>query len=101
MRFSVDTEQLSGTAPRFGAAGVDLAAAVARLRGTLSGLGPVWGGDGEGAAFHARYEPQAERVAVAAGNVARGLGTISEGVDAMGANHAGTEAGVRSGLVVR
>ena len=38
---------------------------------------------------------------MAADNVARGLGTIGEGVDAMSANHAGTEAGVRSGLVVR
>lgn len=71
------------------------------MRSTLGGLGPVWGQDEQGATFHAHDEPKAAMVAAAADNVGRGLATIRQGVDAMSVNHAGTDAGIRSGLSVR
>lgn len=101
MRFDVDPEAMSGTAPTFTTAANELATAVGHLRATLSGLGSFWGDDDQGAAFHRQYEPNAETIARATDNVSAGLTSIGQGVEAMAANHATTDAGVASGLRAR
>ncbi len=89
--FSIQPEQVQGAGPAFSTASADVQGAVGQLQSALAGLGNFWGDDEQGAQFAAGYQPQAEKVQLAAGNIATGLSSVAEGLDAHGANHSAAD----------
>lgn len=83
----IDPAEVLETAPAFSAAEQSLEAALARADCALAGLGDFWGHDEQGGQFAASYSPAASQVLAAVANIARGLGSITPGLQAMADNH--------------
>src|SRR5437879_11776404 len=88
-QFSVDPESLLRASARFSLASVELDAALARLRQSLSALGDVCGDDEQGHTFGAAYKPNVAKLDKAIGNLVQGLGGMGEGFDVMTRNDVG------------
>jgi uncharacterized protein YukE len=92
-RISVHLDELRSAANRFAGQAEALSGAVARLGMEWSAGDEMYGRDRQGEACKAAYEPQAERLAQAIGEMARGLEGIADGLQAMAANHHAAETG--------
>jgi len=87
--FSVDPESLLRASARFSLESVELDAALARLRQSLSALGDVCGDDEQGHTFGAAYKPNVAKLDKAMANLVEGLGGIGDAFDVMATNYLG------------
>ncbi|TMD89975.1 MAG: hypothetical protein E6I73_09295 [Chloroflexi bacterium] len=87
--FSVDPESLLRASARFSLESVELDAALARLRESLSALGDVCGDDEQGHTFGAAYKPNVAKLDKAMANLVEGLGGIGDAFDVMATNYLG------------
>jgi uncharacterized protein YukE len=99
--FRVQPETIAGAAPMFDGVAHEVRTAVAKLRATLDGLGDFWGDDEQGARFAEGYRPHAATVQTAADNIAVGLASIADALEAQADNHQRTDKAIASRLSIR
>jgi uncharacterized protein YukE len=98
--FRVHPEVIADAAPMFDGVAHEVRTAVAKLRATLDGLGDFWGDDEQGARFAEGYRPHAATVQTAATNIAVGLDSIADALEAQADNHKRTDKVIAARLAV-
>jgi uncharacterized protein YukE len=86
--FRVDPATFTAGASSVSGAGGAVAAAAQALSAALAGTGGMAGADEVGQKFSAQYDPAAAALATLLGNLAGGLGTVADALEATGANYA-------------
>ncbi len=99
--FRVLPEVIADAAPMFDGVAHEVRTAVTRLRASLDALGQFWGDDEQGARFAEGYLPNAATVQTAAGNIAVGIDSIADALEAQAANHKHTDLALAARLTVR
>ena len=85
--FEVHPDRLDAAAPKFEAAGGDLAAALTRLSSVLAGITAMCGDDEQGRTFAQGYEPKAKMIADSCTFASGALSEVATAVKAMADNY--------------
>ncbi len=86
--FTVDPASFTTGATQVRGAAGSVTAAAGALSAALSGTGGMAGADQVGEQFSGQYDPAAAALAALLANLAGGLGTVADALEATGANYA-------------
>ena len=96
--FAAQVDDFAALAPRFTAAGTELAAAVTAQAAVLQGLGAFWGTTAHGPDFGATYQPLVAKVLALARMSGIAVEGVGDGLQQMGQQYGVTEAQITAAM---